>query len=158
MPSSTVDLALEYLRRGWSIIPVGGDKRPLLRRWATYQSRLPTESEVREWYTRWPNGGVAVVTGKVSGLVVLDVDPRHGGNESLQGLLDAGEITHADLEGPRVHTQDGGMHYYFAYPEGTAVKTKPKFRSGLDLKSDGGYVVAPPTMVPETGRGWTWVD
>ena len=156
---STLEAAVSYVRRGWSTIPVGGDKRPLLKRWAEYQKRLPAEAELQDWYSRWPNGGVAIVTGRVSGLVVLDVDPRNGGKESLQAMMDAGELTQAELDNSlcKARTQSGGLHYYFLYPEGMTVKMKPGFRPGLDLKSDGGYCVAPPTVVPGTDRGWVWV-
>lgn len=152
-----LEAALGYVQRGWSCIPVGGDKRPLLKQWKPYQSRLPTEAEVRRWYERWPDAGVAIIVGKVSRLVVLDVDPRNGGNESLQGMLDRGELTSEDLDVARVGTQGGGTHYYFKYPEGRTVKTHPGFLPGLDLKSDGGYVVAPPTTVSGTDRGWAWI-
>ena len=154
---ATLDYALSYVQRGWSVIPVGGDKRPRIRSWKPYQERLPTEEEVREWYTHWPDAGVAIVTGRVSRLVVLDVDPRNGGIESLKQLEDEGMLMLlASIAS--VRTQSGGMHYYFKYPEGRALKTRPGFLPGLDLKSDGGYCVAPPTTVPGTDRGWVWIE
>lgn len=154
---TALEYALSYVRRGWSVIPVGGDKRPRIRSWKPYQTRLPTEDEIQEWYRQWPDAGVAIVTGKVSGLVVLDVDPRNGGDESLKQLEAAGKLTLlASIVS--VRTQSGGMHYYFEYPKGGVMKTRPGFLPGLDLKSDGGYVVAPPTVVPGTDRGWIWIE
>lgn len=155
---STVDWAVSYLRRGWAVIPVGGDKKPLISSWKQYQQALPTEYEVRDWYTQRPNAGVAILTGRISNLVVLDVDPRNGGDASLVSFLAESGLTEADLLGPKVSTQSGGAHYYFKYPENQVVKTRAGFRPGLDLKSDGGYCVAPPSTVPGTDRGWTWAQ
>src|SRR5437879_6578133 len=76
----------EYMGRGWSIIPIrAGDKRPLVR-WEEFQHRHPSEAEVRGWFRQWPEAGIGVVTGAISGLVVVDVDAGHGGTEALEQL------------------------------------------------------------------------
>ena len=78
--------ALEYLARGWSVIPIEPcGKRPLVA-WLEFQDRLPSPAEVGRWFDRWPEANIGIVTGIVSGLVVLDVDARHGGAQSLVGL------------------------------------------------------------------------
>ncbi|MBE9552866.1 MAG: bifunctional DNA primase/polymerase, partial [Proteobacteria bacterium] len=85
MPA-TAQVAAEYLVRGWAVVPIAaGGKHPLVR-WQTFQERLPTGKELEDWFTRWPDAGVGIVTGAVSNLVVLDVDPRHGGGNSLRAL------------------------------------------------------------------------
>ena len=69
--------ALACLARGWSVIPVKAfAKRPIVR-WEAFQNRLPTREEVEGWFRRWPDANLGIVTGAISGLVVLDVDPRH---------------------------------------------------------------------------------
>jgi len=81
--TSTLDAALGYLARGWSVIPVQPrGKRPLVP-WLEFQERLPSTHEVQDWWARWPDANVAVVTGALSGVVVLDVDVKPGGPESL---------------------------------------------------------------------------
>ena len=76
--------ALAYLARGWSVIPLRpGEKRPLVR-WEQYQKRPPSADELSGWFTAWPKANVGIVTGSVSGLVVLDIDPAHGGVEAGQ--------------------------------------------------------------------------
>ena len=60
-------------------------KRPIVR-WQTFEERHPTEPEVRGWFERWPLANVAIVTGAISGIVILDVDPSHSGEKSLMRL------------------------------------------------------------------------
>jgi hypothetical protein len=80
---SSLSAALQFARYHWSVIPMRArDKRPLIK-WLEYQQRLATEDEINEWYQLWPSANVGIVTGAISGLVVLDIDPRHGGEQSL---------------------------------------------------------------------------
>jgi hypothetical protein len=72
--------ALQNLARGWSAIPlrftgtVEDRKKPLLQSWAEYQKRVPTETEVKDWWNKWPSANVGTPTGAVSGLAVVDLD------------------------------------------------------------------------------------
>jgi hypothetical protein len=76
----------DYIGRGWSIIPIrGGDKRPLIR-WEPFQQTRADETTALGWFRTWPDVGIGVVTGTVSGLVVLDVDVRHAGDVALEQL------------------------------------------------------------------------
>lgn len=145
--------ARAYLRRGWSVVPVWpGGKQPAVA-WQDYQHRLPTEAEVTEWYRRWPAAGVGVITGYVSGLVVLDVDVGHGGGHSLRRLT----ARHGPLP-PTVAARSGGggTHVYFAHPEFETVRNRAGLRPGLDLRGDGGFVVAPPSRHP-SGTRYAWL-
>jgi len=145
---SILRAALGYLALGWSVIPLRArDKRPVVS-WQAYQQRPPAAGEVREWFRRWPTAGVAIVTGEVSGLVVADVDPSHGGEGSLEAMTEA----HGPLpRTPEVITGGGGRHLYFAHPRGV-VPNQVGLAPGLDLRGDGGYVVAPPSLHPSGGR------
>jgi len=145
--------ALKYLRRGWSVIPIRPhDKRPAIR-WLEYQHRLANKDEIKEWYQRWPDGNVGIVTGVVSGLVVLDIDPKHDGDSSLAKLIQE--------HGPLPHTIEaitggGGRHIYFAHPGGI-VRNKVGLVPGIDLRGDGGCVVAPPS-VHASGKSYSWLQ
>lgn len=143
--------ALGYLARGWSVVPIRArEKRPLIA-WQAYQQRRATEDDVRGWYGRWPDANVAIVTGVVSGLVVVDVDPRHGGDSSLAHL----ERDHGPL--PRTVeavSGGGGRHIYLAHP-GEHVHNKVALAPGVDLRGDGGLVVAPPSVHP-SGARYVW--
>jgi hypothetical protein len=150
-PSDCHGAALDYVAREWSVIPVEPrGKRPLVA-WLEYQERCPTATELAAWFGRWPEANVGIVTGIVSGLVVLDVDARHGGAQSLSAL----EAAHGPL--PRtiaVETGGGGRHFYFSHPGGI-VHNKVGLAPGIDLRGDGGCVVAPPSMHP-SGRRYAW--
>ena len=75
--------ALGYLDRGWAVVPlVPRAKHPLVS-WQELQGCLPKRNEVENWIRRWPAANIGIVTGAVSHLVVLDIDPQHSGNESL---------------------------------------------------------------------------
>lgn len=145
--------ALEYLARHWSVIPLlPRGKRPAIR-WQTYQRARPTEQDVHAWFSRWPDANVGIVTGRVSGLVVFDVDPAHGGEQSLAELeLRYGALPHT-IEAV---TGGGGRHVYFLYPA-LPVANRAGFHAGLDFRGDGGYVVAPPS-VHESGVYYAWRD
>jgi hypothetical protein len=143
--------ALDYLRRGWSVIPIiRGGKRPLTR-WRDYQDRRATPDEVYAWFRRWPDANVAIVTGAISGLVVLDVDAGHGGSASLQTLE---QVNGALGPTPSVVSGGGGRHFYFAHP-GTPVRNRAGIHPGIDLRGDGGYIVAPPS-VHASGIAYRW--
>jgi hypothetical protein len=142
----------DYIAHGWSIIPIrSGDKRPLIR-WEEFQSRRPRVEEVRAWFSGWPEAGIGIVTGAVSGLVVLDIDFRHGGEASLERL----ERQHGRLPATvECRSGGGGRHLYFAHP-GALVRNKVGLAPGVDLRGDGGYVIAPPSL-HTSGVRYAWV-
>lgn len=145
------EVARSYLTRGWSVIPVqAGGKRPLVS-WEPFQHRNPEEKEVLGWFRHWPNANLAIVTGEVSALVVLDVDPRHGGDDSLLDLerrFGALPVTVEAISG------GGGRHIYFAHP-GAVLRNRVGLAPGIDLRGDGGMIIAPPSVHPN-GRHYEW--
>jgi hypothetical protein len=144
----TLKFALDYLARGWSVIPLRPrDKKPALASWKEYQTRRPTEEEVRSWWQRWPDANIGIATGAVSGIIVLDVDGEDG-RRSLE------EIAGGNI--PRTpHTNTGkGRHYLFRHPGGEWRNFAGKL-PGLDFRGDGGYIVAPPSVHP-SGRRYEW--
>lgn len=140
-----LDWALKYAAAGWRIIPVGPDKNPLIGPWKEFQERPATEEEIRFWWTRWPNAGIAVLTGRPSGVIVLDADDETGR-----------AAVEACLTGPTLAatTGGGGKHFYFIWP-GVRIQNAVRIMPGLDVRGDGGYVVAPPS-VHKSGRRYEW--
>ena len=150
--SETERAALTYLARDWSVVIVKPRaKRPMVR-WQTFQRRRPSEAQVRHWLADHPDANLAIVTGALSGLVVLDVDPRHGGTESLEKW----ERTHGALPTTvESRTGGGGRHLYFAHP-GREIRNRVGLAPGLDLRGDGGVIVAPPSIHP-SGEPYRWI-
>ena len=150
-PLTTAAAVRAYLARGWAVIPIeAGGKRPLVA-WEPYQHRAPEGGDIDSWFRRWPNANIGIVTGRISGLVVLDVDPRHRGDDSLAELerrFGALPVTIEAISG------GGGRHIYFAHPGGT-LRNRVGLAPGLDLRGDGGLIVAPPSL-HASGRRYEW--
>jgi hypothetical protein len=131
--------ATEYvLERGWSVIPVTNDKRPALSSWEGYQRKRPSPKEFRAWFAEHQPAGIAIITGSISRLAVLDIDSHEVEQRFAAAFPDL-------LETRRVRTPGrSGLHLYFAIAAGSSVPSRKW--AGADLKADGGYVVAPPTV------------
>ncbi len=146
-----VRAAERYLARGWSVLPLKrGDKRPLIR-WETLQQTHADAATLARWFTQWPDANIGIVTGEISNLIVLDVDPKHGGDHSLTNLERRFEQLPDTVEAP---TGGGGRHLYFTHPGGF-VRNRAGLAQGIDLRGDGGYVVAPPSLHP-SGQSYAW--
>jgi putative DNA primase/helicase len=107
---------------------------------------------VTSWFGSGVPYNIAIATGTISGVIVLDVDPRHGGDDTLKCL----EAEHGPLPPTwRVLSGGGGEHYYFRHPGLLVGNSVGSLGPGLDLKADGGYVIAPPSR-HICGRPYTW--
>jgi hypothetical protein len=103
---------------------------------------------IRAWWARWPHANIGMPTGKRSGWVVVDVDPKHGGYDSLAELHEAG---HELPLTATVQTGGGGVHHYLRCPgEGVEIRNSAgKLGPGLDIRGEGGYVIVPPSVTEE---------
>ncbi|MEV0291007.1 bifunctional DNA primase/polymerase [Kribbella sp. NPDC050820] len=99
-----------------------------------------------------PAGQLAVRTGAVSGVVVVDVDPAHGGDVSLAELV-AHRLVPRTLW---VRTGSGGVHLYYRHPRREIPSRPMPNRAGIDIKADGGYVVLPPSIHHRTHQPYRW--
>ena len=141
--------ALAYARRGVPIFPCEPlGKRPLTR--DGFWDASADAGVVGRWWSRWPHANIGVPTGERSGLLVLDVDPRDGGLESLKDLEEAfGRLPTTT----RARTGGGGEHVFFRYPEGGVRNSASWVGPGLAVRGEGGYVVAAPSR---TGGAYRW--
>lgn len=136
MTKTKLTEALQYAEvYGFSVFPVGKDKRPLLSSWKEYQEKKADEKQIRDWWKKFPDANIGIVTGKISGISVVDVDVHKGGSR------DPFPKTYA------VKTGNGGYQLYYRYQEGLSISANayPQFPF-VDIRSDGGYVVAPPSV------------
>jgi hypothetical protein len=178
-PQTPLEAALDYYDRGLMPIPVhrviahregkpicscgardgcaSPGKHPTMT-WSQFQKRRPPREEVADWWSGdRARYGVGILTGSASGnIFVLDVDvgPGKDGDDSLRAL----QMTHGDLpETAEVRTGGGGLHLYFRAPPGVAVvrNSASKLGPGLDIRGEGGFVVAPPSM-HASGQPYVW--
>lgn len=147
-PTDWLTAAVRYSDRGFSIIPVKG-KHPAIPTWKPYQMRLPSTTEVTDWHKGIPGAGIAIVTGALSDLVVVDID---GPLESGLTLLEENGI---DIPKTTTVRTAGGYHLWFAHP-GIAVKSPSAILANeavkIDIRGDGAYIVAPPSVHPSGVR------
>lgn len=144
------DQALQYLKMGLSILPLAPRpepdlkevaKRPVLKAWKHLQEAAAPVAEVQDWYDRWPTAGIAIITGAVSGVIGVDLD-----NQA------AVDWAHANFPPtPWVTVSGRGEHWYYKHP-GTDIKNGVKLKLGdgikIDIRGDGGYLVAAPSVHP----------
>lgn len=152
MPTEMRLAAQDYWQRGWSVIPVEPrGKKPLIP-WKRYQTQRATEEEIDEWFAdEGPN--IGIVTGSISGLAVLDVDSPDAMRFALQWEHGRG-LGESYL--PIVETGKG-WHVFYAMPPGLRnVQADPAW-PGIDLRAEGGYVVAAPSR-HVSGHVYRWVQ
>jgi hypothetical protein len=144
--SPTYQAALEYAMRGFAVIPVKG-KRPLLKDWPNKASK--NSEEINSWAIQYPDCNVGIVTGRISNIFVLDVD-------KLEALYEI-ETKYGNLpETLTCQTGGGGLHLYFNYPDDGIGNSTGELPNGLDIRGDGGQVVASPSR-HESGNLYQWI-
>ncbi|HUP86860.1 MAG TPA: bifunctional DNA primase/polymerase [Acidimicrobiales bacterium] len=173
MPSTfrTAPVALGLARRNWPVLPCHhatagrcscGDtdcpsagKHPRTRH-GLHQATADTDT-IRRWWSQWPDANIGVRTGAApegAGVVVLDIDPDHGGDESLAGLL----LEHGDLPLTlQAVTGGGGRHLWFVHPGVTVPNSAGRVGAGIDVRGDGGYVLVSPSRHASGGR-YRWIE
>lgn len=163
-PETMHRIARELVARGLSVIPTGGGRLRTAKQphyaalkatghtyvnaagevkatWRAFQERQATADELHTWHVEQRARGIGLVTGQISGLVVVDVD-----KEGLPLLAQLGWK-------PHVISPSGGAHLYVRHPgwyvQSNASKTKASLPSGFDVRGDGGYIMLPPSRNPQ---------
>lgn len=140
-------------RFGFAVFPIAHQtKRPIVA--GGFKAATKDHTQITSWWSKNPRSGIGIATGAVSGIVVLDQDPRNGGEESY---LDLRSKFGTWGDAPMVLTGSGGTHEYFRHPRDGEVpcRTHVGGFQGIDIKGDGGYIVAPPSVHPN-GKPYVW--
>jgi len=155
--TSKIEAVLKLLNAENTPIPIKGaygkdavdSKKPFIDQWKPFQTASPSESEVKGWFSECPKINIAIVTGREKNRFVLDVDGADG-LESLKGLLLPDTWT--------VRTKRG-FHYYFKWDQrlDNHTTTASGIRPGIDVRGDGGYVIAPPSEIFGGGK-YEWLE
>ena len=155
--------ALWYAEHGFPVFPVhsaSGGRCSCGRSECEHPGKHPrtahgfkdatTDSDtIKEWWGKWPEANIGIPTGAVTGLLVIDVDPRNGGEESLDSLFS--KHRHFPETAEQI-TGGGGRHFAFRHP---GVPTPKTLAPGIDVKGDGGYIVVAPS-IHASGKRYAW--
>jgi hypothetical protein len=152
------------MRRGWPVFVLGRSKRPVANCPACktagpghdpagcqcltchgFHAATLDPARLAAMLAAVPRGLLAIRTGAAAGLAVVDIDPRNGGQVDPALMAPTAAVA----------TGGGGWHLYYRHPGGPLLAALPG-RAGVDVKADGGYVVAPPSVHPGTGRAYRW--
>jgi len=141
-----IDHALNYHRYGFSVVPIEPNgKRPIIK-WTEFQERISNENEIRNWWNKNPNLNIGIITGKLSGVTVMDID----NDNALEIAKDKGLP-----KCPIVRT-GRGYHFYFKFG-GESNFQKRDDLPGIDLRGDGGIIVMPPSN-HSSGKKYEWLN
>jgi len=163
-----LDFALKYASQGWAVFPAHSiqhgectcgnptcgpaGKHPMVA--GGFKAASTDPDTVQQWWTNWPEANVAIATGSVSGLLILDVDV--GADKQGEAALKRLEAETGPL--PReavVRTGSGGWHIYMQMPDQPVGGSASKLGPNLDVRANGGYVIAPPS-IHKSGNHYTW--
>ncbi len=166
---SCLEAALAYAQFGWRVLPVHSlqlgrctcrkpgcnkvAKHPCIKNWTALATT--DEAQIHSWFEEFPWANVGIATGCESGIFVVDVDrkPDLDGDATLKALEEESGALPDTLE---VSTGSGGTHRYFQAPDGV-VPTRGGVRPGIDIRAQGGMVLAPPSM-HRTGNRYSFTN
>ncbi|MCX5784572.1 MAG: phage/plasmid primase, P4 family [Elusimicrobia bacterium] len=145
---SKLKWALSLAEQGWPVFPLEPNgKKPITRN--GFKDATTSAEAIQQWWERNPDANIGLATGVVSGIAAVDIDVKKGakGRESAAGLNGGLPPT------LKVLTPSGGWHLYYVCPEG-GLRSRNGLLPGVDLKADGGYVVAPGSTID--GKAYEW--
>ena len=153
---TTQDWALYYASLGLAVVPItAGTKHPPMKAWQKEATQDP--EKIRQWWSRWPDSGVGVVTGEKSGgLAVIDLDEHPEDGRRGVELLQTWERENGRLpETWTATTGSGGRHLFFKL-QGSMKRQQHLYDYQVDFQTDGALVILPPTIHAKTGRPYKW--
>ena len=146
----TLSAALQYAATRWSVFPchAAGERRKRPHVKGGFHAATRDLDQITAWWERWPDALIGLPTGRITGLVVLDIDVKDDRSNGYDALEDLGRSILPNTW--LAHTASGGLHVYFD-PQGREVhNSASQLGRGLDVRGDGGYVIAPGSC------GYSW--
>ena len=146
-----LDAALSYAARGWFVFPVKAQGKEPATPHGVLDATIHADT-IRAWWSQQPATNIGIAAGP-SGLIIVDVDAKSGGRDSWGELLV--ELGREIGETVCCETGGGGLHFYYRADGQPIRNSAGRLGPGLDIRADGGYVVAPPSIHPSGGE-YTW--
>ena len=142
--SALLTAAIAYAKQGYSVMPLKPlSKVPLLVSWKDYQKKALSEADLRGFWRDVPDANVGIITGRFSNLAVVDLD----GPKAVAAL----KAQNVALPPTRTFKTPHGWHYVYAYTD--KLHQGAAFADGVDCRAEGGYIVAPPSVVWPCTKG-----
>jgi len=139
----TLEAALEYLDKGFSVLPVRVDRKPLIKDWKPYRQKHPSKELLRSVWGKYPRANVAIITGDLSGLIVVCADGKEA-HDWVKGNLPATGVT--------VQASPARTHFYY---RATGFMRPRAMPTGVKIRGENDYVVAPPSLHAQ-GYRYEW--
>lgn len=136
-----LEAAFLYQEMGFSVIPVGKNKKPLIP-WKKYQGEKAGKEQIEAWFKDFNVLGIGIVTGAISGIVVVDIEKGGKYNDLPPSICS--------------QTGGGGIHIFYQYDPKHPISNFTRIRQLTDIRGDGGYVIVPPSGHP-SGGSYSWL-
>ena len=150
--NKVLDAAVAYARSGLPVFPCKRDKKPLTSN--GFKDATCDVGQISMWWEDSPQASIGMPTGTTSGRVVIDIDPRHGGDKSLEDL----QAKYGPLPNTLQSKTGGGGRHLFFWCRGAEIRNSAGVLArGLDVRGEGGYVILPPSPHP-SGASYEWVN
>jgi hypothetical protein len=147
---SLLDYALAYAHLGWSVLPLQTKEKKSRIKWEKFQKEKATDDQIKRWWKKWPDANIGLATGFVSDLIVMDVDSLIG-RENYTAAFCELHSTITQTTGKR-----GALQLLFKHPRDQKYQNMVGLFTDVDVRADGGYIVAPPSIHPN-GTEYKWV-
>lgn len=146
-PTNLAAAALQLAQQGYRVFPLQPrGKKPLIKQWQKVATT--NAAQVQQWWQQHPTANIGIATGKLSGLYVLDRDGSAGSTSYKKLRCQA-------LESTLQVVTSRGVHHYLQYPSKGIRNSAGHVATGIDVRGEGGYVVAPPSVHP-SGHVYRW--
>jgi hypothetical protein len=146
--------ASKYGHLTWLVFPLAPGAKVPMKGTDGFKSATADRAQISAWSRAHPDANIAAATGAKSGIIVIDLDPRSGSDATLRKLAEAGKRLTNTVTAV---TPRGGNHLYYAYDPRVRVSRANALGPGIDIKTDGGYIVLPPSWWSEVNAAYRWL-
>jgi hypothetical protein len=148
------DNAGKYAHLNWLVFPLAAGAKVPMKGSSGLKEASANRAQIAAWAKQHPDANIGLRCGPESGVIVIDIDPRNGGFETVARLTKDGKTFPETVESA---TPSGGRHLFFAYDERVSVSGSNKLGRGVDVSTNGHAVTLPPSHFSKTGKVYRWV-